>query len=308
MLRSGAGRRHHLWLQDVGQHQQTEGRLEPTFQNGQSWAIDVVSGHDNQATTRYIDLCLRRYGLDDCKPVSIPADANSSITSVDCPEGDSTEAAEMKSCDYRGIVGCLLYIAKQTRPGILATVSRLSRYLENPGKVHWMASKRLLRYLKGTRELGLSFRPKADGLQLFGACDADWASDVDDRWSTTGFAFIVQKEGAAISWNSKKQPTAAILSSEAEYQAMAAAVQEVLYLRSLLEEMGIKSEGAPVIQADIQSCIKMCKNPVMQERTKHIDIKHHFVGGRVEDGTVELQYCATENMSAKLMTIAQAKP
>ena len=109
-------------------------------------------------------------------------------------------------------MGCLLYIAKQTRPDILATVSRLSRYLENPGKVHWMAAKRVLRYLKGTRDLGLTFRRDADGLQLFEACDADWASDVDDRRSTTGFAFMVQKEGAAISWNSKKQPTAELLS------------------------------------------------------------------------------------------------
>ena len=147
-----------------------------------------------------------------------------------------------------------------------------------------------LRYLKGTRELGLTFLRDADGLQLFGACDADWASDVDDRRSTTGFAFMVQKEGAAISWNSKKQPTAAISSSEAEYQAMAAAVQEVLYLRSLLEEMGVKSEGATVIQEDNQSCIKMCKNPVMQKRTKHIDIKHHFVRERVEDGELFVHF------------------
>ena len=119
---------------------------------------------------------------------------------------------------------------------------------------------------------------------------------------------MIQKQGAAISWNSKKQPTAAISSSEAEYQAMAAAVQEVLYRRSLLEEMGVTPEGATVIQEDNQSCIKMCKNPVMQKRTKHIDVKHHFVRERVEDGTVELQYCATEDMCADIMTKTLAKP
>ena len=90
---------------------------------------------------------------------------------------------------------------------------------------------------------------------------------------------------------------------------MAAAVQEVLYLRSsLLEEMGVKSEGATVIQEDNQSCIKMCKNPVIEKRTKHIDNKHHFVRERVEVGTVQLQYCATEDMCADLMTKALAKP
>ena len=88
---------------------------------------------------------------------------------------------------------------------------------------------------------------------------------------------------------------------------MAVAVQDVLYLRSLLEEMGVKLEGATVIQEDNQSCIKMCKNPVMQKRTKHIDIKHHFVRERVEDGTVELRYCATEDMCADLMTKTLAK-
>ena len=271
-------------------------------------AIKQQPGAVTVSQTQYIDECLRRFGLDDCKPVSTPADANSSFSRADCPKDGSTEAAEIKGCDYRAIVGCLLYIAKQTRPDVLATVSKLSRYLENPGKVHWMAAKRVLRYLKGTRELGLTFRRDADGLQLLGACDADWANDVDDRRSTTGFAFRIQKEGAAISWNSKKHPTAAISSSEAAYQAMAAAVQEVLYLRSLLEEMGVKSEGATVIQEDNQSRIKMCKNPVMQKRTKHIDIKHHFVRERVEDGTVELQYCAMEDMCADLMTKALAKP
>ena len=85
-------------------------------------------------------------------------------------------------------------------------------------------------------------------------------------------------------------------------------MQEVLYLRSLSEEMGVKSEVATVIQEGNQSCIKMCKNPVMQERNKHTDIKHHFVRERVEDGTVELQYCATEDMCKDRMTEALAKP
>ena len=89
---------------------------------------------------------------------------------------------------------------------------------------------------------------------------------------------------------------------------MAASVQEVLYPRSLLKEMGVKSEGATAIQEDNQSCIKMGKEPVVQKRIKHIDIKHHFVRDRVEDGTVELKYCATEDICADLMTKALAKP
>ena len=178
----------------------------------------------------------------------------------------------------------------------------------NPGKVNWMAAKQVLRYLKGTRGLDLKFRRDADGLHFSGACKADWASEVDNRRSTTGFAFRMQKEGPAISWNPKEQPTAAISDSEVDYQAIPAVVQEVFYLRSLLEEMGVKSEGATVIQEDNQSCIKICKNTVMQKRTKRIDIKHHFVRERVEDGIVELQYCATEDICAELTTKTLAKP
>ena len=161
-----------------------------------SWFLGMVikrqPGAVTVSQTQYNDECLRQFGLDDCKPVSTPADVNNSFSRADCPKDGSTEAAEMEGCDYRAIEGCLLYIAKQTRPDILAIVSKLSRYLENPGKVHWMAAKRVLQYLKGTRELGLTFRRDADGLQLLGACDADWASDVDDRRSPNGFAFRIQ--------------------------------------------------------------------------------------------------------------------
>ena len=114
----------------------------------------------------------------------------------------------------------------------------------------------------------------------------------------------MQKAGAAISWSTKKQPTAAISTSEAEYQAMAATVQEALYLRSLLDEMGVVIDGPTVIN---QSCIKMCKNPVMQKRTKHNDVKYHFVRERVEDETFELQYCPTEFMEPDLLTKALSK-
>ena len=121
-----------------------------------------------------------------------PADANCNFSRDDCPTPESDEALEMKGLDYRGIVGCLLYIAKQTRPGNLATVSKLSPFLENPGKVHWTAVKRVLRYLKGTRELVLTFVRDEYGLLLRGSCDADCASDTVDRRSTTGYAFKFQ--------------------------------------------------------------------------------------------------------------------
>ena len=257
--------------------------------------------------SRYIEDCLERFGLADCKPVGTSADISTQLTKKDCPGAGSEEAVAMQREDYRGIVGSLLYIAKQTRPDILATVTQLSRFLENPGRTHWVAAKRVLRYLKGTKDLELCYIKDPDGFNLYGSADADWAGDVDDRRSTTGYSFHVQRSGAAISWSTKKQPTAAISTSEAEYQAMAAAVQEGLYLRSLLNEMDMTCDGPTVINEDNQSCIKMCKNPVMQKRTKHIDVKYHFVRERVEDGTFALEYCPTENMEADLLTKSLSK-
>lgn len=240
--------------------------------------------------------------------MSTPADANSTFNRDDCPSLAPKKKVRLKPLDYRDNFGCCLYIAKQTRPDILATVVKLSRFLDNPGKAHWKAAKRALRYLKGTRQLELAYRKHDADLELTGACDADWASDTDDRRSTTGFAFSLHAEGSSISWNSKKQQTAAISTCEAEYQAMAAAVQEVLYLRSLLCEMGISNNSPTTILEDNQSCIKMCRNPVMQKRTKHIDVKYHFIRERVEDSTVKLEYCQTDEMYADILTKPLTRP
>ena len=257
--------------------------------------------------SRYIDDCLERFGLAECKPVDPPAEIRAQQSKKGCPETGSAETVSMKTEDYRGLVGLFLYIAKQSRLDILATVIQLSRFLENPGSLHWVAAKRVHRYLKGSKDLELCYTKKAGCVRLYGSAYADRARDLDDRRSTTGYSFHLQKAGAAFSWSTKKHPTAAISTCEAEYQAMAAAVQEDLYLLSLLDEMGVVIDGPTVIKEDNQSCIKMCKNPVMQKRTKHIDVKYHFVQERVEDETVELQYCPIEFMEADLLTKDMSK-
>ena len=184
--------------------------------------------------SRYIDDCLKRFGLAECKPVGIPADISAQLPKKVCPEAWSAEAVFMKAGDYRDIVGSLLYIAKQTISDILATEAQLSRFPENSGRVHWVVAKRVLRYLNGSKDLELCYTKDAGGVKLYGSADADWAGDLDDRRSTTGYSFHLQKAGAAISWSTKKLPNAAMSTSEAEYQAMASAFQEALYLRSLL--------------------------------------------------------------------------
>ena len=121
-----------------------------------------------------------------------------------------------------------------------------------------------------------------------GESDADWSGDVNDRKSTTGYYFKLNGRGAALSWGVKKQATVALSSSEAEYQGMAAAVQEALYLKQLLEDFGIQQKRPIAIGEDNQSCIRLCQNPVMHKRSKHIETKFHFIRDKTEDGTISM--------------------
>ena len=130
-----------------------------------------------------------------------------------------------------------------------------------------MCSKRLLRYLQGSKGLKLTYTKEAS-YDLVGESDADWSGDVNDRKSTTGYYFKLNGPAAALSWGVKKQATVALSSSEAEYQGMAAAVQ-ALYLKQLLDDFGIQQKHPIAIGEDNQSCIKLCQNPVMHKRSKH---------------------------------------
>ena len=123
---------------------------------------------------------------------------------------------------------------------------------------------------------------------------------MNDRKSTTGYYFKLNGRGAALSWGVKKQAKVALSSSEAEYQGMAAAVQEALYLKQLLEDFGIQQKRPIAIGEDNQSCIRLCQNPVMHKRSKHIETKFHFIRDKTEDGTISIHYVPTENGSGHL--------
>ncbi len=143
---------------------------------------------------------------------------------------------------------------------------------------------------------------KNSSSDIVGDSDADWSGDLNDRKSTTGYYFKFEGNGGAISWEVKKQATVALSTAEAEYQAMAAAVQEAIYLRALLEDFGYPMKKPIDIGEDNQSCIKMCHNPVMHKRSKHIDTKLHFVRERVENKEIKIHYVPTEEMTADILT------
>lgn len=169
----------------------------------------------------YIEIILEKFGMKDAKAVSTPMNASEKLSLNDC--ATKTEDIKfMQNIPYQEAIGCLMYLSQCTRPDICFAVNKLSRFNANPGPRHWSAVKHLLRYLRGTTKLKLNFTKDVNN-SITGYTDADWAASVDDRKSTTGYVFTAQ--GGAISWCSKRQPTVALSSCEAEYIALSATVQ-----------------------------------------------------------------------------------
>ena len=257
----------------------------------------------------YIVEVLERFSMSECNPVSTPADNCSSLSKSSCPAPDSQEFMEMADTHphYRSLVGNLLYMSVVSRPDISFIVSNLSQFLSNPGRDHWVAAKRVLRYLKGSSDLGLAF-VKSENFQVSGFTDSDWGSNPDDRRSVSGFCFSLNVQSGPISWNSKKQATVALSSAEAEYLAMSTACQELVFLRSLMSDLGFPPVGPSDLLGDNKGAIALADNPTSHKRTKHIDIRHHFLRDLVATKQIRISHVPTEDNTADLFTKALPGP
>ena len=212
---------------------------------------------------------------------------------------------------YQEIVGSLIYAMTWTRPDLNGTVTKLTQHLSKPKKGHMTAAKHVLRYLKGTLDYELSYKSDQD-LQLLGQSDADWGSD-EDRRSISGYCFSLSKSVPFISWKTRKQAMVALSTSEAEYMALAAATQafrttqESLYLTQLLRDLGFPVECQVTILEDNQGAILLSQNPVIRPRSKHIDIRYHFICTEVSKKRVKIVYCQTQEMVADVLTKPSTK-
>eukprot|EP00253_Pinus_taeda_P035241 PITA_35241 len=217
--------------------------------------------------------------MQDSKPVKVPIPAGVRLSAEQCPKTQEEEE-DMSCVPYASAVGSLMYAMVCTRPYIAYAVGVLSRFISKPGKEHWTTVKRVFRYLRGTS-------------------DYDWAGDLDQRRSTSGYVFNLF--GGAISWMSKKQSVVALSTTEAEYMAATHASKEAVWLQRLCSSMGLV-QGAIRIDYDSQSAIFLAKNPAYHSKTKHIDVQYHFVRDMIEDKKVLLVKVDTLKNTADALT------
>uniref|UniRef100_A0A2N9EUJ4 CCHC-type domain-containing protein n=1 Tax=Fagus sylvatica TaxID=28930 RepID=A0A2N9EUJ4_FAGSY len=206
----------------------------------------------------YIRKVLEKFSMLDAKPVSTPLANHFRLSSSQCPKNEE-EIENMSKVPYASAVGCLMYAMVCTRPDLAHAVSTVSRYMANPGREHWNAVKWIFRYLKGTAEYGILFSRQPGTNSVVGYVDADYAGEVDDRRSTTGYVFTLS--GGPICWKSTLQSIVAMSTTEAEYMAVAEAAKEALWLNGLVKELGL-NQGGVQMHCDSQSAIYLAKNQV----------------------------------------------
>jgi len=273
------------------------------------WVLGMLMERDRAARTisisqeAFIDSILARFNLTDATTVATPLNPGTQLSATDCPTLES-ELAEMENKPYRELVGALAWLALGTRPDIAFAASSLARFGHNPGRVHWDAAKRVLRYLKGTKTWRLKLGGKTPTIAAF--TDSDWGSHRDDRRSIG--AYLIKIGDGVVSWKSKKQPCVALSSTEAEYMALCQASKGSVWMADFLKSLGVMVQGPMVVNADNQGSIALAKNPVFHDRSKHIDIQYHYTRDLVKEDKIKLKYIPTKDMLADLLTKSLPRP
>ncbi|GJT68076.1 retrovirus-related pol polyprotein from transposon TNT 1-94 [Tanacetum coccineum] len=245
--------------------------------------------------SKYALKSLKKYGFDSCDLVDTPMVEKSKLD-------EDKEGKAVDPSHYRGMIGTLLYLTT-SRPDLQFAICMCARYQARPTEKHLNAVKRIFRYLKGTVNRGLWY-PKDSSIALTAFADADHAGCQDTRRSTSGsMQFLGDR---LVSWSSKRQKSAAISSTEAEYIAMSGCCAQILWMRSQLTDYGLGFNKIPMY-CDNKSAIALCCNNVQHSRSKHIDIRFHFIKEHVENGVIELYFVNTEYQLADIFTKALAR-
>ena len=240
--------------------------------------------------TKYTQDLLKRFGMKDAKPAKTPMGTDGH---TDLNKGG--KSVDQKA--YRSMIGSLLYLCA-SRPDIMLSVCMCARFQSDPRECHLVAVKRILRYLVATPCFGLWY-PKGSTFDLVGYSDSDYAGCKVDRKSTSGTCQFLGR--SLVSWNSKKQTSVALSTAEAEYVAAGQCCAQLLWMRQTLRDFGYNLSKVPLL-CDNESAIRMAENPVEHSRTKHIDIRHHFLRDHQQKGDIEVFHVSTENQLADIFT------
>ncbi len=265
--------------------------------------------------TQAIDDLLVATNMESALPVSTPMEALT-VSKDDCPSVGSDEWHHMQKIPYRETIGSLSHICRNTRPDIAYAVSVASRYLANPGPKHWNLIKRILRYLKGTRDWEFHLNPGALSLttihnstqssdiqgtvRFYGFSDSDWGGQLETSKSTTGYGFFLGS--ALVSWQSKTQSVTATSSTHAEYIAAYHAAAECIWARNFLSELGLLDLGPTTLHCDNEAAIKLSKFHMVTPRSKHFDTKFHYLREQVATHTIDLIHCSGAENIADIWT------
>ena len=295
------------------------------------WCLNLRVTRDMQRgllkidQSQYVDELLRRFSMQDCNPRKTPMDEKPVLYSDMCPvleKGDDYK----ETFPYASAIGSLLYL-RLTRPDALVAISKLARFMKNPGKQHWQGVKAVLRYLKGSKNRGLLYQKSVSSFEgpwkITMWVDSDYATSIDTRRSRAGFLGYLNKN--LVAFNSSLQhaqlltkyhglklpktamdgeplPTMATATCIAEYMALSIAVKEMIWMYMLLKTMGINVEKPCIVYEDNRAAIKIAENATSMRRSKHIDIRHHFIREHVENGTIKVVPVSTTEQRADIMT------
>ncbi|GJX22049.1 retrovirus-related pol polyprotein from transposon TNT 1-94 [Tanacetum coccineum] len=240
--------------------------------------------------SKYIKEMLKKFGLEDSKPIKTPMSMETKLTRDE-------ESESIDNTKYRRMIGSLLYLTA-SRPDIMFSVCLCARFQEDPKTSHLEAVKRIFRYIKGTTHLGLWY-PKGSGIETIVYADSDHAGDYVDRKSTSGVCTFM---GCCLtSWFSKKQTALAISTTKAEYVSAGKACQQALWMKQAFIDHGVRLDDIPIM-CDNKGAIDLSKNPIQHSRTKHIEIHHHFLRDNVEKGNISIEKVSSEDNIADILT------
>jgi hypothetical protein len=281
-----------------------EGELNFDYKGELKWYLGMHITRNPESLSMsqelYVQTMLEEFNMVNCKPVATPM--SELPDKKDCPLPGSPEEIGMRNKPFRQLVGSLLYLAIVTRADIAVAVGKLCRLVSNPGEQHWVQAKRVLRYLRGTSGMKLTYvRGEKTDLQAY--VDASWADEDNNRKSTTGWCMYLG--GNLISWRTIAQRSVARSSFEAELMALSDVASEIIWFRKLLYDLQIEQEGATQVHEDNQGVIDCVYGEGSYgNRTKHIDVRYFYTREQIVEGILRVTYIATEYQRADIMTKA----